>query len=93
MYGAQPPIELLRQKCAQGGWYDRKSKDKTFNRIVDTVLVSAMGPPGGGRSVITPRLIRHYNILSYTEVSHGTITDIYSTIANAFFASHNIDVR
>ena len=55
-YGAQPPLELLRQFMDHGGWYDRKSKEKPFNRIEDIVFISAMGPPGGGRSVITPRL-------------------------------------
>jgi len=51
-----------------GGLYDRKSKEKPFNRIEDIVFVSAMGPPGGGRSVITPRLQRHFNVMTYTEL-------------------------
>jgi dynein heavy chain len=56
VYGAQPPIELLRQWTDYGGWYDRK--ERTFRRIVDTVLLAAMGPPGGGRNHITARMVR-----------------------------------
>ena len=48
-YGAQPPIEFLRQWLDHGGWYDRESKEKNFRRIEDIILVSAMGPPGGGK--------------------------------------------
>lgn len=55
-YGAQPPLELLRQWMDHGGWYDRKSKEKPFHRIEDIVFISSMGPPGGGRSEITGRL-------------------------------------
>ncbi|CAE7602693.1 Dnah1 [Symbiodinium sp. CCMP2456] len=63
-YGAQPPIELIRQWHDHGGWYNRKELVKQgpqlrsgihrFN-IIDVVMVSAMGPPGGGRTFITER--------------------------------------
>lgn len=48
------------------GWYERKTLQ--FMKIEDVVFLSAMGPPGGGRAVITARLKRHYNIIAYTEL-------------------------
>lgn len=75
------------------GWYERKSKEKPFNTVVDIILVSAMGPPGGGRSVVTQRLQRHFNIIAYTDMSYEAITTIYGTIAKAFFATFSTDVR
>lgn len=29
-------------------------------------MLAAMGPPGGGRTFITARLIRHFNVIAYT---------------------------
>jgi hypothetical protein len=37
-------------------------------QVVDTQLVAAMGPPGGGRNPVSNRVLRHFNILSFAEV-------------------------
>ena len=92
-YGAQPPIEFLRQWLDHGGWYDRESKEKNFRKIEDIILVSAMGPPGGGRSHITARMMRHFNIITYTDLQESSIKQIFSTIVKGFLASFSEDVR
>uniref|UniRef100_G1R661 Dynein axonemal heavy chain 1 n=1 Tax=Nomascus leucogenys TaxID=61853 RepID=G1R661_NOMLE len=78
-YGAQPPIELLRQWMDHGGWYDRKIIG-AFKNLVDINFVCAMGPPGGGRNTITPRLTRHFNYLSFAEMDEVSKKRIFSTI-------------
>uniref|UniRef100_H0V0D2 Dynein axonemal heavy chain 1 n=1 Tax=Cavia porcellus TaxID=10141 RepID=H0V0D2_CAVPO len=82
-YGAQPPIELLRQWMDHGGWYDRKIIG-AFKNLVDINFVCAMGPPGGGRNAITPRLTRHFNYLSFAEMDEGSKKHIFSTILGAW---------
>lgn len=83
-YGAQPPLELLRQWMDYKGWYDRKDKEKPFKKIEDIIFIAAMGPPGGGRSVITPRLQRHFNIMTYTNLQDESVHTIFFTIISAF---------
>jgi|LauGreDrversion4_2_1035121.scaffolds.fasta_scaffold05692_6 dynein heavy chain len=86
-YGAQPPIELLRQWMDHQGWYDRKSKEKPFMKIEDIIFIGAMGPPGGGRSALTRRLERHFNIITYTNLGKESITMIFQKIVYAFLSS------
>ena len=62
-FGAQPPLELIRQWLDHHGWYNRKELVK-FN-IIDIQFATAMGIPGGGRTFITGRLTRHFNVLGY----------------------------
>ena len=43
-----------------------------------------MGPPGGGRTFITQRYLRHYNIIALTEFSGASLTRIFSTVLTFF---------
>uniref|UniRef100_A0A8C8BKI7 Dynein axonemal heavy chain 3 n=1 Tax=Otus sunia TaxID=257818 RepID=A0A8C8BKI7_9STRI len=84
VYGAQPPIELLRQWIDHGHWYDKKDTSKI--NITDVLLVSAMGPPGGGRNDITGRFTRHLNIVSIRSFDDDILTTIFTAVADWHFS-------
>jgi len=90
-YGAQPPIELIRQWHDHRGWFNRKELVK-FN-IVDVIMVSAMGPPGGGRTFITERLKRHYSTTAYADFSDAALTQIFNVISTFFFQTFDEKVQ
>ena len=81
-YGAQPPIELLRQYLDYHGWYDRKTRE--FYNVVDVLLSGAMGPPGGGRNRVTNRLLRHFNHVSFPEIDDDNMKIIFTTMLESF---------
>jgi dynein heavy chain len=81
-YGAQPPIEILRQWFDSGGWYDRKALE--MRKIIDVIFVAACGPPGGGRNHVTARFYRHFNIINYVDMSDESLGLIFSTILTNF---------
>jgi dynein heavy chain len=78
-YFAQPPIELLRQWQDHQGWYERKPPC-AFRTIQDMIIVGCMGPPGGGRNPVSNRLLRHFNFLSFTDMSDESCIRIFDTI-------------
>uniref|UniRef100_H2YF92 AAA+ ATPase domain-containing protein n=1 Tax=Ciona savignyi TaxID=51511 RepID=H2YF92_CIOSA len=91
-YGAQPPIELLRQWMDHSGWYDRKAIG-LFRTLVDISFVFAMGPPGGGRNPITARLLRHCNYLCCNEMELESKSRIFSTIVSGWLSPAPEDIR
>lgn len=88
-YGAQPPIELLRQWMDHKGWYDRK--ELTFRKLVDMQFVTAMGPPGGGRNSVTNRYLRHYNIISVTQFDTATMSTIFVGLVEWWMKNFSYD--
>eukprot|EP01063_Lacrimia_lanifica_P030854 TRINITY_DN4987_c0_g4_i2.p1 TRINITY_DN4987_c0_g4~~TRINITY_DN4987_c0_g4_i2.p1 ORF type:complete len:4157 (+),score=1788.38 TRINITY_DN4987_c0_g4_i2:76-12546(+) len=90
-YGAQPPIELLRQWMDYQGWYCRKVRE--FYQIIDICFVAACGPPGGGRQVVTNRFTRHFNFISFPDVDNENMKRIFGSILNAFLTPFNDDVK
>ena len=88
VYGAQPPVELLRQWMDHGGWYDIESSEKTLKQIQSIRFVAAMGPPGGGRNFVTDRYTRHFSTIYVTPYSNDSLKFIFSSIMDSLFMSH-----
>lgn len=53
-YGAQPPIELLRQFFDHKNWYDLKATTPIY--LYDLMFLAAMGLVGGSRQDVYARL-------------------------------------
>ncbi|KAJ1619592.1 P-loop containing dynein motor region D3-domain-containing protein [Pavlovales sp. CCMP2436] len=84
-YGAQPPIELLRQLLDGGGWYDVKpGASPAFRTLQDVQVLAAMGPSaGGGRNSVSGRLSRHLHVLAAVEYDERALVAIFETIVTA----------
>ncbi|XP_069776189.1 dynein axonemal heavy chain 2 isoform X3 [Narcine bancroftii] len=80
LFGSQPPLELLRLWIDYGFWYDRRKQ--TIKYIKEMFLIGAMGPPGGGRTVISPRLLSRFNLINMTFPVTSQIKRIFSTMIN-----------
>ena len=78
IFGAQPAVEILRQWMDHQGWYDRKENE--FRRLVDIQFCAGMGPPGGGRTRITQRYIRHFNLINFVNFSNESLGRVFGTI-------------
>ena len=88
VYGAQPPIEILRQWMDHSGWYDRK--ELTFRSIIDVQFIAAMGPPGGGRNAITNRFARHFSVINVASFEQETLSLIFSNVVEWWLQKCNL---
>ncbi|ESO83512.1 hypothetical protein LOTGIDRAFT_133247 [Lottia gigantea] len=81
-YGAQPPLELLRQFLELGGFYDTAKLQ--WKDILDVTMVTACGPPGGGRNPTSPRLLKHFCIFALPTPSTRSLQHIYQVQLGRF---------
>ncbi len=58
--------------------YDRKTFE--VRTIIDVIITGVMGPPGGGRTALTNRLMRHFNFIAFTEMGTRSLNMIFNTI-------------
>mmetsp|Transcript_64893 Transcript_64893/g.119431 ORF Transcript_64893/g.119431 Transcript_64893/m.119431 type:complete len:4522 (+) Transcript_64893:77-13642(+) len=79
-FGSQPPLELLRQWVDYGCWYDRKKQ--VLRYVLDIHLCCAMGPPGGGRAVISQRLQSAMNNICFVNPNESQVKRIFLNLSS-----------
>jgi len=89
-YGAQPPVELIRQTIDQSGFYD--TQKLFFKAVTGCVFASACAPPGGGRNPVTPRLLRHFHMLWLTALSDASMRLIFTSVLAGFLGDVSPDL-
>ena len=67
-------------------------KDKSKLTLQDIQFFAAMGPPGGGRNDVTPRFLRHFQVIGMNPFSDETMIKIFSTIMNAHLRVNFCDI-
>lgn len=86
-FGAQPSLEMMRQIMDSHGFYNDKTLE--FSNIVRQIFLCAMGTPGGGKSLPSARLLRHFNLINFPNMSKETMTRIFRSILDWGFASYS----
>ncbi|XP_042781926.1 dynein axonemal heavy chain 14 isoform X4 [Panthera leo] len=88
-YGAQPPLELIRQLLDLGGLYD--TKKLTWKNIQDLSLVAACVPSVAGRHM-SPRLLKHFSVLVLPHPSQSALRTIFQAHLGMYFSINNFTV-
>ena len=91
VFGAQPPLEILRQWVQYGFWYDLKKQTQRF--IKDTQLMAAMGHPGGGRTSISARVLHWFHVFNMTFPDRSQLTRIFGTLINSHLVTFDDEIK
>uniref|UniRef100_G1MBG8 Dynein axonemal heavy chain 14 n=1 Tax=Ailuropoda melanoleuca TaxID=9646 RepID=G1MBG8_AILME len=86
MYGAQPPLELIRQLLDMGGLYD--TEKNAWKNIQDLSLVAAC-VPAAVRRHISPRLLKHFSVLVLPHPPQSALRAIFQAHLGMYFSINN----
>eukprot|EP00913_Durusdinium_trenchii_P016902 g15890.t1 len=62
---------------------------KETHIIIDVVYFAAMGPPGGGRNFITPRILGHMYLVGFPLLDDDNMMQIFNTVLEWKFRAEN----
>ena len=82
VWGAQPPIELLRLFLDQRGVYERS--DWSWKEVRNATLVAAAAPPSGSRAYLSKRFTTHFNMFCLPPASPAMLAKIFGSILDGF---------
>jgi dynein heavy chain len=87
----QPPLELLRLWIDYGGWYDRQKC--SWRAVLDSQLLGAMAPPGGGRNDIAQRLQSRFALINLTFPADAQIVRMFDAILHSKFVDYDNEIK
>jgi dynein heavy chain, axonemal len=90
-YGAQPPIELLRQIITMRGFYTRPPFNFTWKNLQNFTMIASAAPPSGGRFPLSPRFMRQFHIFTVPEADEEIIRAIFEGIICGFLKAFNFN--
>lgn len=91
IYGSQPPLELIRQWIDYKHWFNRKNQQKIY--VLNTLLLAAMGPPGGGRQIISSRTMSRFFLLNMTFPTEDVVMRIFGTMIKQKLQTFSNEIR
>lgn len=71
--------------------YDRSQQTRKY--IQKMQLMAAMGPPGGGRNVISERLLTRFNVINMTFPAEKQVSRIYGTMLSQHLVDFHPEVK
>jgi dynein heavy chain len=90
-YGTQQPLALLKLFMDRKGVYDR-GKELNWKKMLDILPVAAMGPPGGARNNVDPRVITLYSVFEIQFPAMESLELIYESILKAHTSTLNEEI-
>ena len=81
-YGAQPPLELVRQVIEHKQWYDLS--DCSAKSIEDLMFLGVMS----STSSVSQRLMRHYFLVNINEFSNSVLETIFTEFMEIGLSEH-----
>ena len=61
--------------------------------IENVIFVGSMSEPGGGKTFISPRILRHMNLISIAQFDDETLNRIFQSILDWFFTNNGFGVE